>query len=153
MDTQIKLESGAMLNITMLPTREAMELLRIVSAEVRRIKIEADFNKELPEGADASAAIKSMLFDTGMINTMKDLLFQLLGSKELQDFLFETAFRRCLYNKSAINYDTFDEGTAREDFLPVCKEVLVYNLRPFLKSLRSAFFHTDAPHTSTPKLK
>lgn len=153
MDTKIKLESGKMLNITMLPTKEAIDLLAIVSSELQKVQIKADLNKEIDtEGKEGtSEVLKSMLFDTGTINTLKDLLFQLLASKKLNDFLFETAFRRCLYDMKPITYETFDEGDTREDFLPVCKEVLVFNLRPFFKSLRSVFFQTNANAIPTQK--
>jgi DNA segregation ATPase FtsK/SpoIIIE-like protein len=153
MDTKIKLESGKMLNITMLPTKEAIELLAIVSAELQKVQIKADLNREInTTGKEGTAEVlKSMLFDSGTINTFKDLLFQLLGSKKLNDFLFETAFRRCLYDMQPITYETFDEGATREDFIPVCKEVLLFNLRPFFKSLRSVFFQTRGSAIPTQK--
>ena len=45
--------------------------------------------------------------------------------------------KTCLYNTKHIDRTTFEDVEARADFLPVVKEVMVYNLAPFFKNLNS----------------
>lgn len=67
---------------------------------------------------------------------MKDAVFRLLGSDSVESTLW-TCARRSLYNGQPITTATFEDEKARENYERVAWEVMVYNLRPFFKSLLS----------------
>jgi hypothetical protein len=119
------LPSGAILEMTMAPFEDGHKLLKAVSREIESTKI-----------------------TTGMqdLEAIKNLMMRAIYSEEIERALIP-CLARCKYNKQLVNTKLFSDETItdeekirrRGDYLPVVKEVLMYNLTPFFISLGSLF--------------
>ena len=111
-----KLPSGAVLSLTMAPFQDGHRLMKAVAREIEGVKITGDFLKE----PDA----------------IKNIIMRAIYSEDVE-LALKPCLARCSYNKQQITEDAFEDEKARGDFLPVVKEVMVYNLTPFFGSLSS----------------
>lgn len=113
------LPSGAELQITPAPFREAKALWQAILAELRDVRLESTAQ---------------------MGGLIKDALCATFSSPSVERALFE-CFKRCTYNGNRITdpAETFEPVETREDFLAACREVGLENVFPFTKSLLSAW--------------
>jgi len=116
------LDSGAKVEIQMASFENGHRLLKAVMKEVENINLSlGDMSGDVNES---------------VLNTIKNVAARLISSD-----LVESALWPCmgvvLYNGQKISRETFENANARADFLPVTKEVMVYNLAPFFKNLNS----------------
>ncbi len=112
-DKVVKLASGSELTLRLAPFADSKALYQCVLAEINRIGI-----RTKDEVADLIKQIFCTAFSSPLI---------------------ENAFWKCaersLYNGHKIVPDSFEPKEAREDFVPICMEVGIENVAPFLKNL------------------
>ena len=108
------LDSGAILEVSMSPFEVSHGLLKAVMKEVESIKIGGEENP---------------------INSIKNFAAKVIYSDSIQAALW-TCMERATYNNVKISKDLFEDERIREDYLVIVKEVMVYNLSPFMKSLK-----------------
>lgn len=123
---KITLDTGAVLDITLLPFWEAWAVSRIVLRELKKLDVN-DFKGisfEKPTAED-------------MLN-FKTPLCAILASEELLEAA-KTCFKKCTYNGLKIDADTFEKKDARRDFIMCCYHVIWENISPFFESLVSLF--------------
>lgn len=119
---EVKLISGATLNITLASFSEGHNLFKSFSKELEQANLD-------PNGD---------LFNPLAI---KNLFCRLSWSDEFQNCLWE-CMKRATYNKEKITPDLFEDAKKREDFIEVCTEVGAFNLAPFMKSLYAKYLPT-----------
>ena len=122
MGTIKTLDSGAVLDLTLAPFEAGHKLLKAVMREIEQVNVSKEaLSGEMNEGA---------------LNTIKSLLARLIYSDAVEAALWP-CMDRALYNNKRISKDLFEDEAARADYLPVVKEVLLFNLSPFTKNLTS----------------
>lgn len=126
---KMTLKSGATLDVTRSPFEICHRLFKTVIKELKSVDLEL--------GQNLGSTFSLDLTDK-TLNTAKNAIFTLLSSQEIEDVLWE-CFGRVLYNNKKLTKNLFDEEKAMEDYLEIAKEVLVFNLTPFQKSLESLF--------------
>lgn len=126
-----KLTSGADLEVTPSSFQDAHKLFKATMRELEKVRI------ELGAGVKASALLETELTDE-VLNTIKNVVTRLAGSEEVEAALWP-CMERALWKNRKCNALLFDDPQAREDFLEVAREVLLFNLRPFLRGLGSKF--------------
>ena len=118
---EIKLPSGATLKVAPASFDESKALAQAFADEIQKIKI-------------------SKAEEVG--NMVKDLLCIGFTSKKIEACL-APCFARCVYSAGSgdlkLSLDIFEDVTARQDYLTVCKEVMEENISPFMKSLYAQF--------------
>jgi len=125
----VDLPSGAKLEMTIAGFEDAHRLLQAVTKEIEGVKVSGlDF-----KGIDFDAPITGELIDA-----LKSLVSRVIYSRDIMDCLW-ICMARATRNNSRVTKEMFDDERAREDFLPIVKEVLMYNLTPFFKNLGSMF--------------
>lgn len=117
---EVSLPSGAILKIQVAPFGESKNLYQVFLDELKGLKV------------DPSAEID--------VNLFKDLFCMALSSRKIESAL-EPCLKRCLYNESKIDKDTFEPVERRDDYLTVCFEVAKENILPFTKSLSQQYAH------------
>ena len=119
---KVSLPSGAELEMTLAPFLEGEKLFSATAECLKKVKI------------DGNADVEDM---TSNINNLKDVFLSCITSQQMKDAMLG-CLKRCTYNGQRItSWDIFDDVKAREDYLPVCWEVVKFNLTPFTKSLFS----------------
>ena len=106
------LSSGSLLVVTPAGFKEAHDLFKVVAKEVSLIDFENDTVGKLDLCLTSSEAVGAALWP---------------------------CMNRATYNGLRISPELFENDEARSDFLIVAKEVLVFNLTPFLKGLGSHY--------------
>src|ERR1700689_2524355 len=114
------LASGAVLEMTMAPFEDGHRLLKAVSKEIENTKINAGMQD---------------------IEAIKNLMMRAIYSEDI-DRALAPCLTRCKYNKQPLSIKLFADETIaddekvrrRGDYLPVIKEVLMFNLTPFFSS-------------------
>ena len=114
------LESGKELVITPAPFADAKEVYQAFVEQLAPVNV--DEEKEL----DA--------------NLFKDLFVNVLTSKRFEDAVW-ACMRRCKYGGHKITESTFEDVSAREDYLEICYYVAWENIHPFLKTLMQKYSH------------
>jgi len=115
--TEIKLHSGAVLNITLSPFAESKALYQAILEELKPVSFNAS---------------------SDLAEVFKNLACVGFSSKRIEACL-DVCFKRCTYDCGKgplkIDKDTFEPVENREDYIQVCLEVIKENVAPFLKSL------------------
>ena len=125
-----KLESGSEIEIQMASWEVSNRLLKAVMREIEAVKVNLGAKGGIKSLADLEVT-------DDLLNTIKDVATRLIASDAVEAVLWD-CFKTVVYNGQRITKrDVFDPSEAREDYLPIAKEVLVYNLSPFFKSLGS----------------
>jgi len=126
------LASGIELDITMAPFTEGYRLFQSVLRELQNIPIKVGLR-----GASFSS-LAEMDVNEEILDTIKNVVAVLLSSPEVEGALIP-CLQRVTYGgkKLGTGTDVFESEQAREDYVVVMKEVLVYNLTPFFKGLTS----------------
>jgi len=131
MTEKIKLPSGAVLDVTLMPFETAWEVCQLVTKEIEKLSIDPNvmniFSRD--EKTDVSFA---ELFD------LKGPICGILSNPMLVAAA-KVCFARCTYNDIRIDKNTFEKVECRGDFIPVVYFVLKENLSPFFGSLLSFF--------------
>ena len=104
------LDSGAKLTVQMGSWEESHRLYKAVMAVVEKSSLQKDEVLNFVARMTISDAVESALW---------------------------ACMGRATYNGSKITKSIFEDETAREDYLVIAKEVMVFNLRPFFKNLGS----------------
>jgi hypothetical protein len=125
-----KLPSGATLEVTMASFEEGEALLSAVAHEVGCVGI--NLGKDFSGFGD----LAQKEVNSDMVNTMKNVVTQILKSRPVKDAVMVCA-KRALYNNQHITKETFEPETARQDYLVVLKEVAWFNLLPFFQGINS----------------
>lgn len=117
--------------INVAPMKEALHLKRVVFKELSKAGIDLDSLLSLK-----GKGLKDM--DTGDMNisSLLSAVFAIIGSEELDDALID-CLARCTYKGQKITLETFEDGTAREDYYEVLVKCAEINLTPFFKGLVS----------------
>jgi hypothetical protein len=106
------LKSGTKLEMTMGSFEESHRLMKAVAKELEGIPLDSP------------------------LKILSSVTLRALSSEAIEAALWP-CMNRCLYNDRHINKELFQDEKIREDFVEVAKEVLDYNLAPFLKNLSS----------------
>lgn len=118
---EVKLPSGAVLKITLSPFKNAKALYQAILKEAR--------------GLDVGSK-------TEIATLYKELFCIGFSSEEIEKALW-VCLDRCTYNNGKgdlrITEDTFEEVSARGDYMNVCMEVAKENVFPFVKSLYAEY--------------
>lgn len=124
------LESGVKVEIQMASWDVCNRLLKSVMREVETVKIGLGLGNGVKNLAELEV-------NEEILNTIKDVAARLIASDAVESILWE-CFKTVTYRgKRITSRETFEPEEARGDYLPIAKEVLVYNLAPFFKSLGS----------------
>jgi len=115
---KIDLPSGAALRATPADFTKARELYQVLARELTKINVRAD--------------------DEINVNLIKNCFLILISSKELEEAIWG-CMDRALYNDVKIDIDTFADVDARQDYIEILKEVAMFNIAPFTKSLFADF--------------
>lgn len=122
--SKITLDSGAVLDITLLPFEEAWGVCQTLTKELEKIQ----FDPRSINFSDFQA--------TDIIN-LKSPICAILSSQAVLECA-KTCFKRCTYNGLKIDSQTFEKRELRADFLPVVFQVLKENVSPFFENLLSS---------------
>lgn len=126
----VDLPSGAKLEITLAGFEEGEALTSAVAKEIEGIKLSSNIN------------FSEMTADTPMtgelLDVIKSLVARVLYSKEIKSVLWQ-CMSRATRNNIRVTKEMFDDEKVREDYIPIMREVLIYNLTPFFKNLGSLF--------------
>jgi hypothetical protein len=119
---EIKLASGSILKIGVVPFEDARGLYQLLLGELKNIKLNT--RDELA-------------------NVLKDAFCAGFASKAVEAQLW-VCFKKCLYcNKQGvelkIDKDTFEPMDAREDYIEVCTATMTEVIAPFSKGLYASF--------------
>ena len=146
MQKKKKLPSGHELVINSVPYAAAKRLRRLVAAEM--VKVDAKFS----EGLIPALLVKEIDPKTGAVdedkrkgnvlaalsgtdlNTVKNFLFQLLASEEIEDAVLD-CMEKWMLDGIAVKAETFHPDDRRGDLIPCAVEVGRYALLPFFESL------------------
>lgn len=136
------LESGAELDVTLSSFSVCNKLKNVVVQELESIKFDIGDGK-----------IENLFeseFGPEAVNTFKNLICRIISSEKIEEAIWP-CMDRATYKGVKITRETFENEDARQDYLPVFKEVLWLNLRPFFKSLNSLFSMFQQNITGSPK--
>lgn len=139
MSEKITLKSGSTLELYMAPYSMGWKLVRVLANELKQVGIDG----EALSGGGASQAI--------IFEALKNGILQLLGSQAFEDSVYE-CLSRCLYNGDKVTRQTFEDETARGDFLPCVVEVTKFNVLPFVKNLDLSFLTGLIPTSKSQEL-
>ena len=139
----ISLKNGHVLGLTIADFGPANRLRKEIVREMRSVRLDTDM--DLSNLKD----VLKMEMDAKTLNTVKDIVCQLLGSDAVEAAVFE-CMKKCTLQGEKITPSSFDKEETREDFLVVAWEVIKINIAPFfagldLKSLGSAAGPKSAP--------
>lgn len=123
--------------MTVAPFSDGMKLFKTIARELKLVDIElGDLDVTKLAGKD--------------INSIKNVVFQLVGSDAVEACVFD-CLKRCTLNGQRITKETFEDESARGDFLPCAWEVIKINLRPFVSGLNLSFSASVAPQADAQK--
>lgn len=115
------LPSGSKLKVTPGSFEEGKELLRVVMEEAKGLHLQMDREVDF--------------------NLLKDIFCVGFSSKKI-DAALAPCLKRCLYDGTKIDKDTFEPIDKRQDYLEVLFNVAQENIAPFTKSLYAKFAAT-----------
>lgn len=117
---ELSLPSGRKLKIQLAPFAESKALYQAVLEECKSLKIDKDADLD--------------------VNLFKDLFCSSFSSPKIEAAL-NKCLARCIYDGERLTDldKAFEPEEARQDFLPVCYEVAMENIGPFVKSLFARF--------------
>ena len=124
------LPSGAVLEASICSFDEGKKLFKTVTREMETIKLDIgdmDFSSLTNKNADISSE---------MVNTMKNIVSRLISSDEIESCLWP-CLGRATIDKIKITNGTFEDVEVRGDYIIVLKEILIFNMSPFIGSLIS----------------
>jgi len=126
----IVLESGARLEVQMASFVNAHRLLKAFAVEVEKVKL----NIGVTQNTGDIMKLKNLTPET--YDMLKNFVARMIASEELGKAI-DGCMSVVLYNDKPVSRETFEKEEARQDFLPVMREVLMVNLLPFGAGLGS----------------
>ena len=152
---RITLDSGKQLVVTLSPYQDGLNLfgailkntedldLVLTAPRAQESQTQAP-QKELPingndktafgiDGGSTGASSSVMDMDLDL-NFFKGFAGRMLYNKEINNLMWRCMVR-CSIDDVAINRDTFEDVSLREDYIEICAYVILENLSPFLKGL------------------
>jgi len=72
------------------------------------------------------------------VNFVKDIFCTLFSSDNIEQAVW-ACMDRAIYKGLKIDKDTFNSAENRVDYMAICKEVAMFNIAPFTKSLYAEF--------------
>lgn len=132
-ESQIQLKSGAMLELKMAPFSKGTKLFKVIAAELKGVEIEL--------GDIGNLGSRD-------INSLKNVVFQLIGSDALESAFFDVA-QHSLHNGQKIIRATFEPEDARGDYLSTAWEVIKFNIAPFLSGLDLSLLTKGSPKAAS----
>lgn len=126
----ITLDSGAKLEVQLASFGNAHRLLKAFAAEAEKVKL----NIGVAQSAGDIVKLKNLTPET--YDMLKNFVARMIASEELEEALWP-CMAVVLYNGKPVSRETFEKEDARQDFLPVIREVLMANLLPFGAGLGS----------------
>lgn len=119
---EITLPSGAVLKLNPAPFEQAKNLYQAILEELKPVSISTS---------------------SDVAEVLKNLMCYGFSSKKVEQCLWE-CMKRCQYNNGKIqdlkvDKDIFNNVEVREDYVPICIEVVKENVGPFVKSLYAEF--------------
>lgn len=144
------LESGAEIDVTLASFAVCTKLLKCVASELGRVEL----NLMGPDGNLKD--LMNLEIGDQLINTSKNVISALMSSDSIEAALWpcleKATYRSLGGTEQRISRELFDTiEAAREDYIPIAREVLWFNLRPFFKNLSSLWKDIQARVSSTPK--
>lgn len=138
------LDSGSVLEVTMSPFIVGNRLFKAIAKEIQSVDISI--------GAKGSTVqdIFQLEVSDQAINTVKNIISRLLSSDSVEEVLWQ-CMERATYNGVKISADVFESEKARGDYFIVAKEVLWFNLSPFVRNLGSLFREIKGSRTDIQK--
>ncbi len=125
------LASGARLIITRADFEVCDRLLIAITRELKEVNIDIGLKSGTLED------FLNMNIDRdGALNTLKNVVMQLVSSKEIRPILWE-CMERAVYDGKKIDRNTFQDEKAIGDYLTVAKEVVIANIAPFFPGASS----------------
>jgi hypothetical protein len=138
----VTLPSGSKLEMTEASFEEGCDLLEIVSAELGQVKLALGIKPK--EGESLLQGLLTAQLGDEAIDTLKNVITRLIASKAVKAALWKCVGRTAL-NGVKVTPDYFEDTKARADYLPMLKEVLVFNLGFFTKDLSSLLLGLNLP--------
>ena len=133
MQKKIKLPSGHELTVNHVQYGAAAKLRRLVSAEI--VKIDVRFSDSMiPALLSKDRELVLAALSGTEVNTLKNLLFQLLSSEEIEATVID-CMAKWLLDGDAVKAETFEPDDRRGDLIPCAVEVGRYALLPFFENL------------------
>jgi hypothetical protein len=117
--TEVKLSSGAKLEITLADFDLSKALYQAVLEEFKSMKIDEE--------------------EKIGVNLFKNVFCLGFSSKKIE-FALWACMTRVLYNGLKVTKETFEPAEARGDYMDVCFEVAKENISPFTKSLYAKYY-------------
>lgn len=141
----ITLDSGAKLEVQMASFANAHRLLKAFAHEAEQVKLNIGVTQVT---AGELLKMKNLTPDT--YDMLKNFIARMIGSEELEAALWP-CMQVVLYNSKPVSRETFEKEDARQDFLPVMREVLMANLIPFGAGLGSLLKAAEPVNTASQK--
>ncbi len=143
----ITLKNGHVLGLTIADFGPANRLRKEMVRELRTVRVDTDIDLQALQKNPGK--LFEMELDAKTLNTVKDLVCQLLGSDAVEAAALE-CMKKCTLQGEKITLGSFEKEETREDFLVVAWEVIKTNVGPFfagldLKSLGSVVGQKSAP--------
>ena len=131
----VTLPSGSKLDMTPASFDEGTDLLEAATKELGTVSLTLGIKPK--DGQNLLQAILSLEVGDDAVNTLKNVICKLIASKEVKAALWKCIGRTSLNGVKLTTMDYFDDPEKRADYLPMLKEVLVFNLGFFTKDLGS----------------
>lgn len=121
--------NGATIILNYADTEVVEELIQLIATKCKEINITPLMNAL----SNAESFLQQDM--QVLIPLLKDVICELESDKKFTDIVYNM-LRNCTYNNVVISRQLFnDKPEAREDYYMIKKEVVKFNLAPFLKSL------------------
>lgn len=143
------LSSGTELDMTMAPFQQSYALFQAILKELKEVPL----NLGVGENTESLSSIFELTVTDALLNTLKNLIFTIIASKEVNQSLLP-CLSRCTYDGAKVTGDDFFENERRRnDYLEVVKEVVTYNISPFIGGLGSLFSLLQSTQNNIDTLK
>lgn len=137
------LQSGAVLEASLAPFQDGLRLKRAVASEL--LEIEVEFG-EFKKGVD----FMQQKLTPELANMLKNIMARLMASEKIEAAMWP-CMARSTRDGQKINVGLFEDEEIRKDYTEIMKEVLWFNLSPFVSGLASMSAPMLAGLTSSQK--
>lgn len=121
----------------MAPFSKGTKLFKVIASELKGVEVELGDMKMADIGSKD-------------INSLKNVIFQLIGSDALEAAFFDVAMHS-LHDGQSIKRAIFEPDSARGDYLPTAWEVIKFNIAPFFSGLDLSSLTKSSPKPNGPQ--